>query len=70
MFIIEWWRELENSEKMFVLLVLLLVMAILIPTIAYGIIGTLAAFLFILALFVTAAFAKLILMMFDPAEIL
>lgn len=68
MFIIEWWRELENSEKMFVLLVLLLVMAILIPTIAYGIIGTLAAVLLILALFVTAAFAKLILMMFDPTE--
>ena len=68
MFIIEWWRELENSEKMFVLLVLLLVMAILIPTIAYGIIGTLAAVLLILALFVTEAFAKLILMMFDPAE--
>lgn len=68
MFIIEWWRELENSEKMFVLLVLLLVMAILIPTIAYGIIGTLAAVLLILALFITAAFAKLILMMFDPAE--
>lgn len=68
MFIIEWWRELETNQKMFVLLVLLLVMAILIPTIAYGIIGTLAAVLLILALFVTAAFAKLILMMFDPTE--
>ena len=68
MFIIEWWRELETNQKMFVLLVLLLVMAILIPTIAYGIIGTLAAVLLILALFVTAAFAKLILMMFDPSE--
>ena len=68
MFIIEWWRELETNQKMFVLLVLLLVMAILIPTIAFGIIGTLAAVLLILALFVTAAFAKLILMMFDPTE--
>ena len=64
MFIIEWWRELETNQKTFVLLVLLLVMAIflvlllvmaiLIPTIAYGIIGTLAAVLLILALFVTA----------------
>lgn len=68
MFIVEWWRELENSEKMFVFAGLVFFICICLAAIAYGGIGVVVSFFVGLVFLVFLAMLKLVLMMFDPAE--
>ena len=68
MFIVEWWRDLENSEKMFVFVGCVFFICLCLATIVYGGIGLVASFFVGLVFLVFAAMAKLVMMMFDPAE--
>lgn len=68
MFIVEWWKELENSEKMFVFVGCVFFVCICLSVIAYGGIGIVASFFVGLVLVFFLAMFKLVLMMFKPAE--
>ena len=68
MFIVEWWRELENNEKMCVFAGTVFFVCLCLAAIAYGGIGIVASFFVGLVLLVFLAMFKLVLMMFDPAE--
>lgn len=68
MFIIDWWRDLENSEKMFVFAGCVFFVCVCLAAIVYGAIGIVASFFVGLVLLVFLAMFKLVLMMFDPAE--
>lgn len=68
MFIVEWWRELENSEKMFVFAGLVFFVCLCLAAIAYGGVGIVASFFVGLVLLFFLAMFKLVLMMFDSAE--
>lgn len=68
MFIIEWWRELENSEKMFVFVGCVFFVCICLAAIAYGGVGIVASFFVGLVLVFLLTMFKLVLMMFEPAE--
>lgn len=68
MFIVEWWRELENSEKMFVFAGLVFFICICLAAIVHGGVGIVASFFVGLVFVFFMAMFKLVLMMFDPAE--
>lgn len=68
MFIVEWWRELENSEKMFVFAGIVFFICLCLAAIVYGGVGVVASFFVGLVLVFFLAMFKLVLMMFDPAE--
>lgn len=68
MFIVEWWRELENSEKMFVFAGRVFFVCICLAAIAYGWVGIVASCFAVLVLLVFLAMLKLVLMMFESAE--
>lgn len=68
MFIIEWWRELENSEKMFVFAGTVFFVCMCLAAIVYGGVGIVASFFVGLVLVFFLAMFKLVLMMFEPAE--
>lgn len=68
MFIIEWWRELENNEKMFVFAGGVFFVCICLAAIVYGGVGIVASFFVGLVLVFLLAMFKLVLMMFEPAE--
>lgn len=65
MFVVEWWRELENSEKMFVFAGLVFFICLCLAAIVYGGIGVVASFFVGLLLVFLLAIFKLVLMMFD-----
>lgn len=68
MFIIEWWRELENSEKIFVFAGCVFFICICLAAIVYGGVGIVASFFVGLAFLFFLAMFKLVLMMFESAE--
>lgn len=68
MFIIEWWRELENSEKMLVFAGTVFFVCMCLAAIVYGGVGIVASFFVGLTLVFFLAMFKLVLMMFDPME--
>lgn len=68
MFIVEWWRDLENSEKMFVFVGCVFFVCVCLAAILYGAIGIVASFFIGLVLVFFLMMFKLVLMMFEPAE--
>lgn len=66
MFIIEWWRELDNSEKIFVLAGTVFFVCMCLAAIVYGGVGLVAIFFIGLILCFLMAILKLVMMMFEP----
>ena len=64
MFIIEWWIELKNSEKMLVFVECVFFVCVCLAAIVYGAIGIVASFFVGLVLVFFLAMFKLVLMMF------
>lgn len=66
MFIVEWWRELENSEKMFVFAGTVFFVCTCLAAIIYGGVGIVASFFVGLVFIFLMCMLKLVLMMFEP----
>ena len=68
MFIVEWWRDLENSQKVITLIITIMFIMFIMAALLYGIEGVGAFLLIILCLVVCATFVGLLAMFFSPAE--
>ena len=68
MFIIEWWRELENSQKVITFIITILFICLCMAAILYGPAGIGVFLLLVLCLMVCALFLGMLAMFFSPAE--
>lgn len=68
MFIVEWWRELENSQKVIAFIITILFICLCMAAILYGAAGIGIFLLLVLCLMVCALFLGMLAMFFSPAE--